>query len=340
MKIIVDGMGGDHAPKEIVKGAAAASRFFKEKEEIVLVGDEAQIAKLLEKHDHAKDRVSVVHASEVITGEDKPVKAIRAKRDSSLVRALELVRDGGGDVLISAGNSGALMTGALLVLGRIEGIDRPALGAPYPLAIKDTIGLLIDAGANSECKPQALLQFAAMGNIYAEKVLGVKRPIVGLINMGTEPEKGGNTLRETYKLLQAAADRDIFSFVGNIEARDIPYGVADVLVGDGMTGNTVLKLTEGLGMAIMTMLGQKLTSSTGAKIGAMLVLPKIRELKALFDYSEYGGAPVLGVKHPVIKIHGSSDWKTVQNAILRAVPFVAEDVVGHIEEQLGKIELG
>ncbi|MDR1797636.1 MAG: phosphate acyltransferase PlsX [Clostridiales Family XIII bacterium] len=338
MRIVVDGMGGDNAPFEIVKGACEASLLIEH--EIVVVGDGERIKEVLSAHDHEPGRISVVHASEVIGGDDKPVKAIRAKKDSSLVRALELVKDGEGDVLVSAGNSGALMTGALLILGRIPGIDRPALGAPYPLPVKNAIGLLIDAGANSECKPQTLLRFAAMGSIYVEKVLGIRQPRVGLINMGTEPTKGGEALRETYQLLLEAASRGILDFIGNIEARDIPYGVADVLVGDGMTGNTVLKLTEGLGTAIFSIISEKFKSSATSKLGAAILLPKLKELKAMFDYSEYGGAPVLGVRAPVIKVHGSSDSKTVRNGILRAVPFVSEDVVGHIEGQIGQLALG
>jgi len=335
MRIILDGMGGDNAPQEIVKGAARASKHASlAGHELLVVGDEERIRRELELNDHDASRVLVAHASEVITNEDKPVKAIRGKRDSSLVRALTLLKEGEGDLLISAGNSGALMTGSLLVLGRISGVERPALGAPYPLIGKDAIGLLIDAGANSECKPRHLLHFAAMGSSYAEKVLDVQDPAVGLINMGTEPGKGSKTLKETYGMLQVAAERELIRFVGNIESREIPGGVADVMVCDGLTGNIVLKLTEGLGTDIFKLIKQTFTSSFTAKLGAAFLLSKLKEMRAKFDYSEYGGAPILGVKHPVIKIHGSSDYKSVESAILRSIPFVAKNVTGDIERKV------
>ena len=330
MRIILDGMGGDNAPGEIVKGAAIVSKLVKH--EICILGDEEKIKKALAKHEHEAKNISVMHASEVIGSGDKPVKAVRQKKDSSLVKGLMMVKRGEGDMLLSAGNSGAIMTGALLLLGRIGKVERPAMGAVYPFLSKGTAGLVIDAGANSECRPSSLLYFAAMGSIYTEKVFGIYRPSVGLVNMGTEPGKGGATLRETYALLELARKKKMLNFIGNIEGRDIPMGVADVLVTDGMTGNVVLKLTEGMAISVMGLMTQYFTSSTSAKIGAALLMPKLKAMKAAFNYQEYGGAPILGVKAPVIKIHGSSNHEAVVSGILKALPYVEENVIGEIEK--------
>lgn len=332
----MDGMGGDHAPAEMVKGAAIASKLIEH--EICIVGDEGKIKRELAKNDHEPKNISILHASEVITNEDKPVKAIRAKKDSSLVKGLMLVKNGEGDMLLSAGNSGAIMTGGLLLLGRIAGIERPALGSAYPILNRGTVALLIDAGANSECKAVNLLHFAAMGSIYMEKVMGVRNPAVGLVNMGTEPGKGSNALKEAHGLLSEAKNAGI-NFVGNIEGRDVPLGAADVIVCDGMVGNVILKLTEGLGFSIMGMLTQMFTSSTGAKIGALFLLPKLKALKAAFDYTEYGGAPILGISHPVIKIHGASNANAVMNGILKSVPFVENGVIAQIEDAVRKMDV-
>ena len=331
MRIILDGMGGDHAPQEIVKGASIASKIIKH--EICIVGDEEKIKKELAENDHDASKISIVHASDVITFDDTPVKAIRAKQDSSLVKGLNLVKHGEGDMLISAGNSGAIMTGGLLVLGRMRGIKRPALASPYPMLGKSGIGLLIDAGANSECKARNLLYFAVMGTIYTENVFNISNPRVGLVNMGTEPGKGSKMLKEAYNLLEQSKDKGI-NFVGNVEGRDIPYGLCDVIVCDGMTGNIILKLTEGVAMSISGLMTRKFTSSTKAKFGAMLLMDKLREMKKSFDYSEYGGAPVIGVKSPVIKIHGSSNANAVKNGILKAIPMVENKIIDSIENSI------
>ena len=330
MRIILDGMGGDNAPDEIVKGAAIVSKLVRH--EICIVGDEERIKRALSRHEHEPKNISVVHAGEVITGEDKPVKAIRQKKDSSLVKGLMLVKNGEGDMLLSAGNSGAIMTGSLLLIGRIGNVERPALGAVYPYLSKGTAGLIIDAGANSECRAGSLLYFAAMGSIYTEKVFGFHNPSVGLVNMGTEPGKGGALLRETYALLELAKKSEQLNFIGNVEGRDIPMGICDVLVADGMTGNVVLKLTEGMGISVMSLMSQYFTSSTSAKIGAALLMPKLKAMKAAFNYNEYGGAPILGVKAPVVKIHGSSNHEAVVSGILKAVPYVEENVIAEIEK--------
>ncbi|MDR0853705.1 MAG: phosphate acyltransferase PlsX [Clostridiales Family XIII bacterium] len=335
MRIILDGMGGDHAPAEIVKGAAITSKLIGH--EIVIVGDEEAIRRELDTVDHNSQNISIVHASEVITFDDSPVKAIRQKKDSSLVKGLMMVKEGEGDMIISAGNSGAIMTGGLLLLGRIEGIERPALGSVYPFMEKGGAGLLIDAGANSECKPHNLLHFATMGSIYMEKVLGLQSPKVGLVNMGTEPSKGGKVLKETYVLLEESRKEGI-NFIGNIEGRTVPTGIADVIVCDGMTGNIILKLTEGLALTIMDLLKQKFTDGAVAKIGAGLLYGKMKELKELFDYTEYGGAPILGIKHPVIKIHGSSNANAVRSGIMKAIPFVENEVIATITEAIKKVD--
>jgi len=336
MKIILDGMGGDNAPGEIVKGAAIASKLVEH--EICIVGDEERIKEELSKHEHEGKNISVAHASETITAEDKPVKAIRQKKDSSLVKGLVMVKNGEGDMLLSAGNSGAIMTGALLLLGRIGRMDRPALGAPYPFVSKGTVGLLIDAGANPEVRPANLLYFAAMGSLYTEKVFGFHNPSVGLVNMGTEPGKGGTALKEAYKLLEMAKKQKGLNFTGNVEGRDIPLGIVDVMVCDGMVGNIILKLTEGLGISVLDLMKQYFTSSVTAKIGAALLKPKLRGMKAAFNYNEYGGAPILGVNAPVVKIHGSSNYEAVVSGILKAVPYVEEDVIGKIEKAVYEMD--
>jgi glycerol-3-phosphate acyltransferase PlsX len=329
-------MGGDNAPHEIVKGAAIASKLVKH--EICIVGDEERIRKELSGHDHEPKNISVVHASEVVTGEDKPVKAIRYKKDSSLVKGFMMVKRGEGDMLLSAGNTGALLTGALLLLGRIGNIDRPALGSIYPFLTKGTAGLIIDAGANSDCRPRSLLYFAAMGSLYAENVLGCGNPSVGLVNMGTEPGKGSVTLKETYRLLELAKERNGLNFVGNIEGRDVPRGTADVMVCDGLTGNVMLKLTEGLGMSIMGLMSKQFKSTTKAKIGAALLMPQLKAMKAAFNYNDYGGAPILGVKAPVLKIHGSSNHGAVVSGIIKAVPYIEENVIGKIAESVSEMD--
>jgi glycerol-3-phosphate acyltransferase PlsX len=328
-------MGGDHAPAEIVKGAAMASKLIKH--EICIVGDEAKIRSELDRTEYEPKNIRIEHASDVITFDDTPVKAIRSKKDSSIVRGLMMVKNGEGDMFLSAGNSGAIMTGGLLLLGRIEGIERPALGTTYPMLNKGGVGLLIDAGANSECKPQNLLHFAAMGSVYMEKVLGVGSPRVGLVNMGTEPGKGSKTLKEAYLLLEKSKEEGI-NFIGNVEGRDIPGGACDVIVCDGLIGNVILKLTEGLAMSILDVLNQKFTSSTRAKIGAALLMDKLREVKNSFDYTEAGGAPILGIKHPAIKCHGSSNAAAIKSGILKAIPFVENNVIATITDSIKKVD--
>lgn len=333
MKIILDGMGGDNAPFEIVKGAAETSKLIQH--EICIVGDSEIISDELKKYSYDKDKISVLHAGEVIEPDDSPVKAIRKKKDSSMVVGINQVKEGNGDVFISAGNSGAIMAGGLLILGRIKGIDRPALASTYPI-LGQGVTLLIDSGANSECKSRNLLEFATMGSIYMENVLNVSNPKVGLVNMGTEEGKGTATLKETYELLKTSKEKGHLNFIGNVEGRDVPKGACDVTVCDGLVGNVILKMTEGLAWQILKMLKSKFTDGLRAKIGAAFLVNKINELKTEFDYTEYGGAPILGVKGPLIKIHGSSTANAVRSSIEKGIPFVENNVVKMIEENVGE----
>ena len=331
MRIILDGMGGDNAPEEIVKGAVEASKLIED--EIIIVGQEDLIMQELSKHKYDENKISIVHASEVIENDDTPVRAVRRKKDSSMVVGINMIKNGEGDLFISAGNTGALMAGSLFNLGRIQGIDRPALGSVYPILGSEP-ALLVDAGANSECKPNNLLEFAMMGSIYMDKVIGRTNPKVGLVNLGVEENKGSTLTKAAYELL----DKSHMNFVGNVEAREVPRVACDVIVCDGFVGNVILKLTEGLALNIMELLKSKFTDGMKAKIGAMFLLDKIKELKSEFDYTEYGGAPILGVKGPVVKMHGSSNANAVKNTILKGIPFAKENVVGTISEAVFEIE--
>ena len=332
MRIILDGMGGDNAPGEIVRGAVEASKLIED--EIVIVGDGDKIEFQLKKYKYSDEKISVKHASEVIENDDAPVRAVRRKKDSSMVVGLNMVKSGEGDLFISAGNTGALMAGALFNLGRIQGIDRPAIASIYPILGTKKPSLLVDAGANSECKPSNLLEFAMMGSIYMEKVLGRENPKIGLVNLGVEETKGSTLTKAAFGLLE----KSHLKFSGNIAAREVPLGGADVVVCDGFVGNVILKLTEGLAINIVNLLKKKFTENARAKMGAVLLSKKLRSLKEEFDYTEYGGAPILGVKGPVVKMHGSSNANAVKNSILKAIPFAEENVVGIISESVFEIE--
>lgn len=331
MRIILDGMGGDNAPMEIVKGAVEASSLIDH--EIVIVGKEDEINAELAKYKYDSSKISVVHASEVIENDDAPVRAIRRKKDSSMVVGINMVKNGEGDLFVSAGNTGALMAGGLFLLGRIQGIDRPALGSVYPI-LGGEPSLLMDAGANAECKPSNLLEFAMMGDIYMEKVIGRDKPRIGLVNLGVEETKGSTLTKAAHELLA----KSHVNFVGNVEAREIPFGVCDVIVCDGFVGNVILKLTEGFALSVLGQLKKRFTDGMKAKMGAMLLMDKIKDLKGEFDYTEYGGAPILGVKGPMIKMHGSSDANAVKNTIIKGIPFAEENVVGIISEAAFEIE--
>jgi phosphate acyltransferase len=324
MKLAIDAMGGDHAPKEIVYGAMKAVEAFNDIH-ITLVGDENKIKEYLTNH----ERISIIHTTEVILGTDEPVRAVRRKKSASMVLAAQQVADGVADACISAGNTGALMAAGLFVVGRIEGIDRPALSPTLP-----TIGgqgfLLLDVGANVDAKPEHLLQYAIMGSIYSEKVRGNKNPRVGLLNIGTEEKKGNELTKHSFELLKNA---DI-NFIGNVEARDLLEGVADVVVTDGFTGNMVLKTVEGTALSMFKMLKTALMSNFKSKLAASVLKPEFRTLKNTMDYSEYGGAGLFGLKAPVIKAHGSSNGQSIFSAIRQTREMVEKDVVSLIKKSI------
>ncbi len=294
MRIAVDAMGGDHAPEATVEGTVEALKEYRDIS-VILTGDKEMIKKELQKYDYPKERLEIIHCSEKIQTEDQPVKAIRRKKDSSMVVALRLVKEGQADAVVSAGNTGALMAGGLFILGRIKGIDRPALAPVYPHS--GGYSVMIDGGANSECKAKNLEQFGIMGSIYSEQILGIDRPKVSLVNVGEEKGKGNELVKEAYELLE---NSDL-NFQGNIEARDIPRGKTDVIVCDGFTGNVILKLTEGVAITLFDLLKEKFTASVPRKLAAIILKPGLREIKKAYDYTEEGGAPFVGVKGVLIK---------------------------------------
>ena len=324
MRIAIDAMGGDHAPLEIVKGAVHACD--RTDAQIILVGREAEVQKELDKYEglYSPGHIVIRNAEDVILPEESPVKSVKRKPESSLVKTVRLVKDKEADAALSAGNTGALMVASLFELGRIEGVDRPGIASPLPnLGKLGSFSILLDSGANAECHANDLVSFAQMGSIYASRAFGIDSPRVGLINIGTEPGKGTTTLKEAYKMLE---EEEGINFVGNVEARDIPKGLADVLVCDGFTGNIVLKLTEGTAWSILKDLKEVMASDLQSKIGAAFLGPKLKDLKGQFDYSSYGGAPILGVNGLVFKIHGSSSASAVENAIIKASLLADSDI--------------
>lgn len=331
MRIILDGMGGDDAPDAIVQGAIAATEEIPD--DIVIVGKEEIIGGSLVKHGYKGTQIEVVNAEEVITNNEAPVKAVRHKKDSSIVKGITMVKEGQGDVFISAGSTGAILAGGLFILGRIEGIDRPTLAAVYPVIGKEP-SLLTDTGANAECKAKNLLEFAVMGSIYMEHVLGRRDPTIGLVNNGTEAGKGTALTKEAYELLSNSN----LNFIGNVETRDLQEAVCDVIITDGFTGNAIVKLTEGMGLMVLRELKHRFLSSTKSKLGALLLKDQLSSIKKEFNYAEYGGAPILGVKGALLKMHGSSDATAVKQTILKAIPYVNENVVGTIESSMAEIQ--
>jgi glycerol-3-phosphate acyltransferase PlsX len=327
MRIAIDAMGGDHAPNSNVDGALLAVNEHSDIE-VVLVGDQSKIEKLLPPN---VSRIKVVHTSEVIGTDEEAVKAVRTKKDSSLVQVTKMVKEKEVDACISAGNTGAYMTAGLLVTGRMKGIERPGLSIFFPTT-SDKPSLILDVGANMDAKPEHLLQYAKMGRIYAEKVLGYENPSVGLLNVGTEETKGNELTKATFPLLR---DADI-NFVGNVEARDVPFGIADVIVCDGFAGNVLLKSTEGVAAAIFSMLKEELIRNAATKIGTLLLKPGLKRLKAKLDYAEYGGAPLLGLNGVCIKAHGSSSSIAIKNAIGQARKFLINNVTDLIKREVQK----
>ncbi|MDQ0091699.1 glycerol-3-phosphate acyltransferase PlsX [Paenibacillus anaericanus] len=309
MRIAIDAMGGDHAPKSTVEGALAAAKEWSDIE-VILVGDKEALEPLIL---DAPPNLRIHHAGEVIEPEDEPVKAVRRKKDASMVVAGRLVREGKADAMISAGNTGALMTTGLLVVGRMEGIERPAL-APMIPTVDERGVLALDLGANMDAKPEHLAQYALMGSIYRQKVHGIANPRVGLLNVGTEPGKGNELTKVAYPLIQEMP----INFVGNVEARDVLTGACDVLVCDGFAGNILLKSLEGTAGTIFSLLKKEFSKSLKNKLAAAVLMPSLRNMKKTLDYKEHGGAPLLGLSGLVVKGHGSSDGGAIKNAVRQA----------------------
>lgn len=329
MKIVVDGFGGDYAPDEILLGCVAALEARKDLE-LIVTGDEALFQKLLSEKGVAKpDRLQFVHTTEIVENEDDPISAIRRKKDSSLVVGLRLVSEQAGDAFVSAGNTGAVLTGATLIIKRIHGIKRAALCPTIPT--KKGKAVIIDVGANAECKPEFFPQFAMMGSVYAREILNIPNPKAGLINIGVEHHKGTTTVVEAHQLL--SEDHNI-NFVGNIEARDILNGDAQVLVSDGWTGNIALKTLEGTAQTLFYFLKQVFYKNIITKLAAAILKPGLTAIKKMMDAKEVGGAPLLGLNAPVVKAHGNSDRVAFKNAILFAATLADKDVCGKIRNHL------
>lgn len=329
LKIAIDAMGGDFAPQAIVEGASEAVQKWSDLE-VVLVGDESAIRSYLPQ---AHNRLHIHHTTEVIATDEEPVKAVRSKKDSSMVVAANLVKNREADAFISAGNTGALMTAGLLIVGRIKGIERPALSPIFPTAGSNGV-LVLDVGANVDAKASHLHQYAIVGSLYAEKVMGIKNPRVGLVNIGAEEKKGNELTKETYPMLQNAS----INFIGNVEPRDIPFGVCDVAVCDGFTGNILLKTMEGTAQVIFKFLKEAMTSSLKNKIAAGMLKGSLRGVKDRLDYKEYGGSPLLGLNGAVFKAHGSSDARAIVNAIDKARTYIEQDVTKMISQHITEAE--
>ena len=328
MKIIVDAFGGDNAPVEILKGCEMAVE--KYGVEIVLTGSEEGIKKVSEENKISLKNMTIVDAPDVISMEEHPREITKSKKNCSMAVALRLLSEGQGDGMVSAGSTGALLMGATLIVKRIKGIKRPALG---PIMPKSTgMVMLIDSGANADCRPEMLRQFAQMGSVYMDKVMGVKNPRIGLANVGTEDTKGDELRTATFPLLKECEG---INFVGNVEARDIPYDGCDVIVCDGFTGNIILKMYEGVAGALMDKIKGVFKKNLKTKLAAGMVLKEMKAMKKELDYNEYGGAPFLGVQRPVFKAHGSSKAKTFCNAIGQLVDFIKSGAIDDITAAVG-----
>lgn len=331
--VAVDAMGGDFAPIEIVKGAVEAVNE-KNHISVILVGKEDRIKEELSQYSFDQNAIRIVHAEEVITNDEAPVMAIRSKKDSSIVVAMNLVKQTEADAFVSAGSTGAILVGGQLMIGRIKGIERPPL-APLIPTMKG-VSLLIDCGANVDARSSHLVQFAKMGSIYMENIVGIKNPKVAIVNIGAEEEKGNMLVKETFPLLKNCNE---INFIGSIEARDIPNGLADVIVCEAFVGNVILKLYEGVGSAFMTKIKSGLMRSMRSKIGAFLVKPALKETLKDFDASRYGGAPLLGLKGLVVKTHGSSKSLEVKNSIIQCAAFKEQRINEKIKENIIKNDI-
>ena len=329
-RVVLDAMGGDNAPGEIVKGGVQAL----EKQQdlfLYLLGDEQAINEELKKYTYDEKRVEVRHCSETIEMAEPPVKAIQKKKDSSIVRGMTMIRKGEADAFVSAGSTGAVLVGGQILVGRLRGIERPPLAPLIPTDNERGCSLLIDCGANVDARPSMLVQFARMGSVYMESVMGIKNPKVGIVNIGAEEEKGNALVKETFPLLKECKD---LNFVGSVEARDIPSGVVDVVVCEAFTGNIILKMYEGVALTLLAKVKQGMLSSLRSKIGALLVKPALKKTLKSFSMDQYGGAPMLGLKGLVVKTHGSSESVEICNSILQCSQFMQQGINDKIKERL------
>ena len=328
IKVALDAMGGDNAPDEIIKGAIEAVGL-REDIKVFLVGKEELIREKLKAYSYREPQIEVVNATEVIETAEPPVAAIRKKKDSSIVVGMKLVKEGTADAFVSAGSSGAVLVGGQLLVGRIKGVERPPLAPLIPT--EKGVSLLVDCGANVDARPSHLVQFAKMGSIYMEHVMGVKNPKVAIVNIGAEEEKGNALVKDTFPLLKECKD---LNFIGSIEAREIPHGQADVIVCEAFVGNVILKLYEGVGAVLISKIKEGMMSSLRSKIGALLVKPALKQTVKSFDASEYGGAPLLGLNGLVVKTHGNSKAKEVKNSIIQCVTFKEQRINDKIRENI------
>ncbi|WP_026660447.1 phosphate acyltransferase PlsX [Butyrivibrio sp. AC2005] len=328
VRVAVDAMGGDNAPGEIIKGAVEALKE-SDRLKIFLVGKQQRVKDELSKYTYDADRVEVVNAEEVIEMAEPPVMAIRTKKDSSIVKAMFLVKHGECDAYVSAGSTGATLVGGQVIIGRIKGVERSPLAPLIPT--QNGVSLLIDCGANVDARPSHLVQFAKMGSIYMENFCGVKNPRVGIVNIGAEEEKGNALVKETFPLLKNCPD---INFIGSVEARDIPQGVADVIVCEAFTGNVVLKMYEGVATTLLKVVKQGLMSNLRAKIGGLLIKPTLKKVLKAYDMDQYGGAPMLGLEGLVVKTHGSANFVEVKNSILQCVTFKEQNIAEKIRESI------
>lgn len=328
VNVAIDAMGGDNAPTEIVKGAIEAINE-SDKIKIVLVGKEDVIKQELDKYTYNANQVEIVHTSEIIETAEPPVMAIRKKKDSSIVKGMQMVKEGACDAFVSAGSTGAILVGGQVIVGRIKGIERPPLAPLIPT--EKGVSLLVDCGANVDARASHLLQFAKIGSIYMEHVVGIKNPKVAIVNIGAEEEKGNALVKETFPLLKNCPD---INFIGSIEARDIPSGLADVIVCEAFVGNVILKLYEGVGATLIGKVKEGMMTNLRSKIGALLVKPALKKTLKSFDTEEYGGAPMLGLNGLVIKTHGSSKSIEIKNSILQCIAFKEENINQKIKEKI------
>ena len=326
VNIAVDAMGGDNAPAEIVKGAVLSLEKAKDLK-VTLVGREDDVRAELSKYTYDPNRIDVIHASEVIEMAEPPVMAVRNKKDSSLVKCMYLVKEGKCDALVTAGSTGAFLVGGQIIVGRIKGVERPPL-APFIPTINGRC-LLLDCGANVDARPSQLVQFAKIGSAYAKKVCGIDSPRVGIVNIGAEEEKGNALVKETFPLLKATPE---INFIGSVEARDIPYGAADVVVCEAFVGNVILKMYEGVGSALLKSMKEAFMSTTRSKIGAALAKPALKKTLKAYDVNQYGGAPLLGCNGLLVKTHGSSKAVSITNSILQCKTFADQNINDDIKE--------